>query len=120
MDRQTLGLVCRAASSQLKIPNIFASVTNPMTVYLHAAGDALPLPEDLVQGLGAQDVPQRGLGQQSRAVVGVLNIGHRDCGVGDPVVDNGICKEINKVGSLKRVPPKGLSNFEFHESYIKV
>lgn len=59
---------------------------------LHAAGDALPLPEDLVQGLGAQDVPQRGLGQQSRAVVGVLNVSNGDRCVGDTVVDNGIWK----------------------------
>ena len=40
-----------------------------MRLDLHAAGDALPLPEDLVQGLGAEDVPQGGLGQQPRAVV---------------------------------------------------
>ena len=43
-----------------------------------------------MQGLGAQDVPQRGLGQQARAVVGVLNISNGDSCVGDTVVDNGI------------------------------
>ena len=47
-----------------------------MRLDLHAAGDALPLPEDLVQGLGAQDVPQGGLGQQPGGVVGVLHVGH--------------------------------------------
>ena len=31
---------------------------------LHGDGDALPVGEDLVQVLGAEDVPQRGLGQQ--------------------------------------------------------
>ena len=31
---------------------------------LHGAGDALPVREDLVQVLRAQDVPQGGLGQQ--------------------------------------------------------
>ena len=30
---------------------------------LHGAGDALPVTEDLVEVLGAQDVPQGGLGQ---------------------------------------------------------
>ena len=65
-----------------------------MRLDLHAAGDALPLPEDLVQGLGAQDVPQGGLGKQPRAVVRVFNIGHRDRGVGHPVVNNGIWNKI--------------------------
>ena len=33
--------------------------------------------------LGAEDVPERGLGQHPRAVVAVLHISHRDRGVGD-------------------------------------
>lgn len=33
--------------------------------------------------LGAQDVPQCGLGQHARAVVTVLHVGHRDRRVGD-------------------------------------
>ena len=56
--------------------------------HLHAAGDALPLTEDLVQVLGAEHIPQSSLGQQPGGVVGVLNIGHRDGGVGDPVEDH--------------------------------
>ena len=64
---------------------------NPLSIlHLHAAGDTLPFPEDLVQCLCAKDIPKCGLGQQSRAVVSVLHIGNGDCGVGDPVVDNGI------------------------------
>ena len=59
-------------------------------MYLHAAGDALPLPEDLMQSLGAQDVPQCGLGQQPSAVVGILHVGHGDRGIWHPIVDDGI------------------------------
>ena len=50
---------------------------------LNATGDALSLAQDLVQVLGAEDVPERGLGQHPRAVVAVLHISHRDRGVGD-------------------------------------
>ena len=38
--------------------------------------------------LGAEDVPQSGLGQQPGAVVGVLHVGHAHGGVTDPVVDH--------------------------------
>ena len=40
--------------------------------------------------LGAQDVPEGGLCQQPRAVVGVLHVSHGDRGVGDPVVDHSV------------------------------
>ena len=36
-----------------------------MLHYLHGRGDALPVTEDLMEVLGAQDVPQGCLGQQS-------------------------------------------------------
>ena len=38
--------------------------------------------------LGAEDVPQSGLGQQPGAVVGVLHVGHAHGGITDPVVDH--------------------------------
>ena len=57
---------------------------------LHRARDALPVTEDLVEVLGAQDVPEGGLCQQPRAVVGVLHVSHGDRGVGDPVVDHSV------------------------------
>ena len=41
-----------------------------------------------MERLGAEDVPQGGLGQQPGGVVGVLHVCHRDGGVGDPVVDH--------------------------------
>ena len=47
-----------------------------------------------MQGLGAQDVPQCGLGQQPSAVVGILHIGHGDRGIWHSIVDDGICMEI--------------------------
>ena len=48
---------------------------------LHGARDALPVAEYLVEVLGPQDVPQRGLGQQPGAGVGVLHVGHTHGGV---------------------------------------
>ena len=41
-----------------------------------------------MQVLGSQHIPQRGLGQQSGGVVGVLHVGNGDGGVGDPVEDH--------------------------------
>ena len=38
----------------------------------------------------AQYVSQRGLRQEPRGVVRVLNVGYRDGRVGDPVVDHGV------------------------------
>ena len=52
-----------------------------MFVCLHGARDALPVAEYLVEVLGPQDVPQRGLGQQPGAGVGVLHVGHTHGGV---------------------------------------
>ncbi len=40
--------------------------------------------------LGTQDVPERGLRQQSGGVVGILHVGHGHRGVGHPIVDDGI------------------------------
>ena len=52
-----------------------------MFVCLHGARDALPVAEYLVEVLRPQDVPQRGLGQQPGAGVGVLHVGHTHGGV---------------------------------------
>ena len=52
-----------------------------MFVCLHGARDALPVAEYLVEVLRPQDVPQRGLGQQPGAGVGVLHVGHTHRGV---------------------------------------
>ena len=43
-----------------------------------------------MQTLGAKNVPQRGLCQQSRWVMGVFHVGYRHRGVGHAVVDHGI------------------------------
>ena len=40
--------------------------------------------------LGAENVPQRGLREEARRVVRVLDVGHGDGGVGDAVVDHGV------------------------------
>ena len=57
---------------------------------LHGTGDALSVAEDLVEVLCAENVPQRGLREEARRVMRVLDVGHRDGGVGDPVVDHGV------------------------------
>jgi len=59
-------------------------------VYLHGGRDALPVAQDLVQGLCAKDVPEGGLRQQTRGVMRVLHVSHGHRGVGDPVVDDGV------------------------------
>ena len=71
---------------------------------LHRVGDAVSVTENLVQVLGAQDVPKGGLSQQPvgsvrvgkfwheqcipGAVVSVLHVGDADGGVADSVVDH--------------------------------
>ena len=44
---------------------MFSKDREVIPTHLHAARDALPLTQDLVQVLRAKDVPQRRLGQQS-------------------------------------------------------
>lgn len=58
--------------------------------YLHAARDSHALAEDLVQRSRAHRVPERGLGEQPGRVVGILDIGHTDCRIGDTVINYGI------------------------------
>ena len=50
-----------------------------------------------MQILGTQDVPQRGLGQQTRGVVSVLHVGHWDGGIGHAVVDDSIHRHRHRV-----------------------
>ena len=73
-------------------------------VDLHGVGDAVSVAENLMQVLGAQDVPKGGLSQQPvgsvrvgkfwheqcapGAVVSVLHVGDADGGVADSVVDH--------------------------------
>ena len=64
---------------------------------LHGARDALSVAEDLVQVLGSENVPQRGLGKEARRMVGVLHVGHGDGGVGDPVVYHGVHRHGHRV-----------------------
>ena len=52
-----------------------------------------------MQGLGAEDVPQRGLCQQPSGVVGVLHVGHGDGGVGHPIVDHSVHRHGHRVAS---------------------
>ena len=44
--------------------------------YLHHVADGFSLGENLTEGLGTEDVPQGGLGQQARRVGRVLHIHH--------------------------------------------
>ena len=55
---------------------------------LHGPRDALPVTENLVEILCAEDGPEGGLCQQLGAVVSVLHVCHADSGVTDPVVDH--------------------------------
>ena len=66
-------------------------------MYLHRARDALSVTEDLVQVLGTQDVPERGLRKQPRGVVRVLHIGHGDRCVRYSVVDNSVDRHCHGV-----------------------
>ena len=52
-----------------------------------------------MERLGAEDVPQGGLGQQPGGVVGVLHVGHGDGGVGHPIVHHGINTHCHRVAS---------------------
>ena len=74
------------ASSRTTEIEIFSNISKYFQICLHGARDALPVAEDLVEVLGAEDVPEGGLGQQSRAGVSVLHVGHADGSVTDPVV----------------------------------
>lgn len=58
--------------------------------YLHAARDGVSVRQQFSQVLGAQDVPQRGLGQQTCGVVYIGHISHRGDGAFDPEVDHSI------------------------------
>ncbi len=66
-------------------------------LYLHGSRDALPVAEDLVEVLCSQDVPERGLSQESGGVVGVLHIGHGHSGVGHTVVHHCIHRHRHRV-----------------------
>ena len=57
---------------------------------LHGSGDTLSVTKNFMKAFGTQDVPQRGLGQQPRWVMGVLHIGHWDCGIAHSVVDDSV------------------------------
>ena len=74
------------ASSRTTEIEIFSNISKYFQICLHRARDALPVAEDLVEVLGAEDVPEGGLGQQPRAGVSVLHVSHADRGVTDPVV----------------------------------
>ena len=50
------------------------SLVTGVVCHLHGARDALPVTEDLMEVLGAQDVPQGGLGQQPGVVVVVVRV----------------------------------------------
>ena len=74
-----------------------ASALEDTLSYLHGAGNALAVAEGLVQVLRTQDVSERGLRQQTRRVVGIFHVGHRDGGVGDAVVDDGVDGDCHRV-----------------------
>ena len=44
-----------------------------------------------------QNVSECRLGKEPRGVVGIFHIGHRDCGIRDPVVDDGIHRHGHRV-----------------------
>ena len=50
--------------------------------------DVLAVREDLGEVLGAEDVAEGGLGEQSRGSVSVLDVRHGDGGVRHPVIDD--------------------------------
>lgn len=55
--------------------------------YLHAARDGHAFAEDLVEWTRAHCVPEGGLGEEAGRVVGILDIGHRYCRIGDAVIN---------------------------------
>lgn len=82
--------------------------------------DALALAEDLVERPLAHYVPEGGLGEQPRRVVGVLHVRDRNGGVGDAVVDHRVhrdrhavlCQNLRKRGGREST----VAGFRFRES----
>lgn len=60
------------------------------STHLHAARNCHAFAQDLVERSRAHRVPERGLGEQSGRVVGILDIGHAHRRIGDPVIYDGI------------------------------
>ena len=63
---------------------------NKMAHYLHVMSDGLLVLQDLLQGLHAESVAQRGGGKQARRVLRISNSIYRLNRVEDLYVDNGI------------------------------
>ena len=61
-----------------------------LSTYAHLVPDDLPLGEDLLEVLGAQDAAEGGLGSEVGGVDGVLHGHHRLDGVTDAEEDNGV------------------------------
>ena len=57
---------------------------------LHQRADIIPVRQHLTEGLGSQDVTERGRRQQPRAVLRILHVGDGDGGVADAVVHDSI------------------------------
>jgi len=64
---------------------------------LHWRSDRLSFREDLGKVLGAEHVTQRGLGEQAGGVMCILDVGDRDGGVADPVVDDRVDRHRHRV-----------------------
>lgn len=65
--------------------------------YLHIVRNFLTVREDLCQVLGAQDVPQGGLGQQPGGSISIVDVSHSQNSVVNPVVDHTIDADGHRV-----------------------
>ena len=66
-------------------------------LYLHGRRNTFAIAQDLMQRFGAQNISQSGLGQETRGVMGVFDVGHRYSGVAYSIIDHCIHWDCHRV-----------------------